>query len=135
MTALKNTFILIDTSAWVAFLTTQTGVLGTMAALAVERDQAAICGVVIAELLQGAKGEMQQRQFDEIFSFVETLPMTESVMKQAGLMLQKLRQQGIVVPLTDAVIAAVALEQGVPLLTADKNFQHFEGLTIMGINE
>ncbi len=125
--------ILIDTSAWVNFLTDKEGALGNMVAMAIERNQAALCGVVIAELLQGALGKPEQKKLNFLFSHVESLPMTESVMLKAGELLQKQRAQGLILPLTDAVVAAVALEQGVPVLSADQILSYFEGITLVGV--
>ncbi len=51
--------ILIDTCGWIDFLRSRDGVLGDYVSLAIEREQAVLCGVVIAELLQGTKGKKE----------------------------------------------------------------------------
>ena len=45
--------VLIDTCAWIDFFKSQTGSLGNQVVELIETNQAAITGVVIAELLQG----------------------------------------------------------------------------------
>ncbi len=62
--SLRKDKILIDTSAWVNFLTDKEGALGNMVAMAIERNQAALCGVVIAELLQGALGKQERKKLN-----------------------------------------------------------------------
>ncbi len=116
--------ILFDTCAWVDFLRLKDGVLGDYVSLAIERDQVVLCGVVIAELLQGAKGEKEQRQLEFLFTNIEILPIEESTWFAAGKALQKLRSNGITLPLSDAVIAMVAITHNVPVLTIDKHFKH-----------
>ncbi len=116
--------ILLDTCAWIDFLRSTEGAMGDFVALAIERDEAVLCGVVITELLQGAKGKKELHQLDFLFSNIETLPIEDFTWTEAGRMLKKLRNKGVTLPLTDALIATVANKHGVPLLTIDKHFQH-----------
>ncbi|MBX3176285.1 MAG: PIN domain-containing protein [Candidatus Hydrogenedentes bacterium] len=41
-----------------------------------------------------------------------------------GNLMRRLREQGITVPLTDALIATVAKRNGIAVLTADDHFRH-----------
>ena len=122
--------ILVDTGAWVDFLGSPDGELGSKVALAIEYEQAAICGVIITELLQGS-GHDQQDKLNFLFSQIKSLPLSESAMTHAGQMLQQQRKLGRILPLTDAVIAAVAIEHDAALLTADANFGYFPGLRLV----
>jgi predicted nucleic acid-binding protein len=49
--------VMIDTCAWIDFLRKKEGVLGDAVVKLIEFDKAVICDVVVAELLQGAKGK------------------------------------------------------------------------------
>ncbi|MBN4063698.1 PIN domain-containing protein [Cardiobacterium sp. AH-315-I02] len=100
--------LLFDTCAWIDFLRFPDGILGDLIAKAIEGDKALLCGVVVTELLQGAKGKKENRQLDLLFSTIKSLPCDENVWREAGLMLQDLRRKGITVPLTDALIAVIA---------------------------
>jgi predicted nucleic acid-binding protein len=111
--------ILIDTCAWIDFLRGKEGALGNAVERALSDDTALICGVVMAELLQGAKGNKERQQLDFLFANVPCLNL-----EPAGTFLQTLRARGITLPLTDAVIAAIAQRCGVPVLTIDAHFQH-----------
>ena len=119
-----NSRILIDTSAWVDFLRGRAGALGDAVEMALSDDTALMCGVVIAELLQGAKGEKEKQQLGFLFANVECLPVLPDDWHSAGRALQALRLSGITLPLSDAIIAAVAQRHGVPILTADAHFKH-----------
>ena len=116
--------ILIDTCGWIDFLRSRDGVLGDYVSLAIEREQAVLCGVVIAKLLQGTKGKKEQSQLDFLFSNIEIVPTDESCWQTAGIMLQQQRVQGITIPLTDGLIAAIANNQDIPILTIDKHFEY-----------
>ncbi len=116
--------ILIDTSAWIDFLRSRGGVLGDAVARALSDDTALLCGVVIAELLQGAKGQKERQQLEFLFANVECLPVLPDDWHGAGRALQALRLSGITLPLSGAIIAAVAQRHGVSILTSDAHFQH-----------
>ena len=116
--------ILIDTCAWIDFLRGKNGALGNAVERALANDTALICGVVITELLQGAKGNKERQQLEFLFANVPCLNVESVDWINAGIALQALRTRGITLPLTDAVIAAIAQRHGVPVLTVDAHFQH-----------
>jgi len=123
--------VLIDTCAWVDFLRSKQGVLGDYVATAIERDQALLCGAVITELLQGAKAKKERQQLELLISGVEIIETINNDWINAGLCLQGLRQKGITLPVTDALIATIALRLSVPVMTIDK---HFEYLSVAVVN-
>lgn len=58
---MTDRLILVDTCAWIDFLRCQESELGNQAAVLIENKQAAITGVIIAELLQGVKTEKNNK--------------------------------------------------------------------------
>lgn len=116
--------ILIDTCAWVAFLRSGQGDLAAKVAQALIDDTALLCGVSITELLQGAKGAKEKQQLEFLFANVPCVAVDPADWVAAGQALHTLRTQGITLPLTDALIAAVAKRKGVAVLTIDAHFQH-----------
>lgn len=122
--------VLFDTCAWIDFLRYPDGILGDLMATAIEDDKALLCGVVMSELLQGAKGKKENRQLDLIFSTIKSLPCEEVVWQEAGLILQDLKYKGIAVPLTDALIAVIAKRHRVDVVTLDKHFKHLPVVVI-----
>jgi len=119
-----NSLVLVDSCAWIDFLRYQEGEPGNQVAVLIENKQAAITGVIIAELLQGVKIEKQQQQINFLINSVTSFPTQEIDWINTGLLLQKLRSQGITLPLTDALIAVIAQRYQVKVLTIDKHFQH-----------
>lgn len=121
---MSDSLVLVDSCAWIDFLRYQEGELGNQVAVLIENKQVAIIGVIIAELLQGVKTEKQQQQINLLINSVTSFPTQEFDWVNAGLLLQKLRNQGIALPLTDALIAVIAQRYQAKVLTIDKHFQH-----------
>jgi len=118
------TWVLIDTCAWIDFFKSKTGALGNQVAELIETNQAAITGVVIAELLQGVKQEKEGLRLRVLFRSINYLPTEDSDWFNAGQLAQQLRVKGLTLPLTDVIIAVIAQRYVIPVLTLDKHFQH-----------
>ncbi len=69
--------ILIDTCAWIDFFKSTTGLLGSEVAQLIEHNQAAITGVVIAELLQGIKSKKESQHLEVLFHSIHYLNIAE----------------------------------------------------------
>lgn len=120
------TKIIIDTSAWIDFFRNQSGPVGDVVSSAIERDQAVIAGPVLSELLQGLKNRQESNTLGDLFSILPYVEVTRGDWENTGDLLRKLRQRGITVPLTDALIACVAKRNGYAVLTLDHHFEHLE---------
>jgi len=116
--------VLVDTCAWIDFLRQPQGTLGDQVAVLLANDEAAMCGVTQAELLQGAKGRKEQAQLDFLLANVACLEINAADWLGAGMALRETRAQGLQIPLTDALIAACARRNRVAVLTLDRHFQH-----------
>ena len=118
--------LLIDTSAWIDFFRgKQSGATDTVQ-LALQLGLARLCGPVKAELLQGVKTKKEKQQLGVVFDAVENLDTLEVDWETAGSNLQALRENGITLPLTDALIAAIAARYKVQVLTLDHHFSHLK---------
>jgi len=115
--------ILIDTCAWIDFLRSGEGALGDQVAQALKDDTALLCGVMVAELLQGVRSPKEKQQLEFLFANVPCLPIEAADWLSAGVALQTLRSKGMTLPLTDALIAAVANRNGVAVLSVDNHFR------------
>lgn len=116
--------ILIDTCAWIDFLRGTPGFLSDKVAQAIEQDQAVMCGVVVAELLQGVRAGKERTKLEFLLANVPCASTLEQDWHSAGLLLGSLRGKGLKPPLTDALIAAVAQRCKLLVLTVDPNFKH-----------
>jgi predicted nucleic acid-binding protein len=127
---MKDELVLVDTCAWIDFLRSKDGGLGDQVAVLISEGRAVLCGVVIAELLQGLKNDGTPKFTKEVARvqlLIDTLSSFATLELDwvtAGRTSQSLRQNGITVPLTDAVIAAVAKRNNLAVLTIDQHFKH-----------
>lgn len=117
-------WVLIDTCAWIDFFKSKTGLLGNQVAELIDNNQAAITGVIIAELLQGIRTEKESQYLERLIQGVHYLKIQENDWIIAGQLSQQLRTQGKTLPLTDVLIATIAQRYAVSVLTVDKHFQH-----------
>ena len=95
-----------------------------MVADLIRLDKACLTGPVIAELLHGVSGKKEISQLNFIFSTIPCLEITRNDWKVTGDTLRQLRGKGLSIPLTDVLIASVAVRNNLPVLTLDKHFQH-----------
>ena len=117
--------VLIDTSAWIAFFRGDEPLASRVDA-ALADGSAAVCGLVELEVLQNVRpGEENVRS---LLRSAHRLGTAESDYREAGERLAGLRRKGVTLPVTDGLIAQVALRHQVPLLEFDKHFGHIEGL-------
>ena len=87
----------------------------------------ALCGIVRAELLHGARNDEEIDDFLASFKTFENLINDDYDWDGTGVLLQTLRTNGIHVPLADALIAFTAIKYDIPLWTRDNHFKFIQG--------
>ena len=87
-----------------------------------ENEEIILCGVVRAELLQGAVSVKNFNQISEELDSFQGVNLEAGDWGRLGEILYLLRTNGLTVPLADAIIAAVAIKYGIPVWTNDKHF-------------
>ena len=120
--------IMLDTTVWIHFFR-QSGELSIADAVdgLLASDRGALCGMVKLELLQGVRPHERKRlrHLLEAVSYVET---TREDFEDAGERLGELRKEGVTVPSSDGLIAAICLRRNLKLFTTDQRFDHFKDL-------
>lgn len=114
--------ILVDTSIWIAFFRGVGGASSQLKKLILHKNRAAITGIVLQEVLQGLRDDASYESTRHRLSFLPYLDADKEVFHLAASLYRTLRKQGLTVPSTDALIAAVALHHDVPLYTDDNHF-------------
>lgn len=126
-TSCANDMALIDSSVWIDYFANRTLPHAELLAKRLDRGlPIATTGIVIQELLQGLRAERQASQLRARLARLTYLPAGRSTHVMAAMLYRKVRRSGTTLPSVDALIAAIALENGVPVLTAD--VAHFEAL-------
>ncbi len=87
-----------------------------------KKEDIAICGIIQAELLHGARSEKNIADILDAVSCFENLPYSDN-WEKLGKMLYKLRTAGLTVPLADVIITQVAIENEISLFSKDKHFE------------
>jgi predicted nucleic acid-binding protein len=123
--------VLIDTSVWIEYFRNQSsGLVSFVAEIAKDRE---ICvpGVILAELMQGAKAEKELSIIAEFMDAFTIIDQTDRTWVKAGRLSHELRKKGKNVNLTDCYIAVIAQENNCAVLTLDRHFKDIR--TLLGI--
>lgn len=117
--------ILVDTSAWIEFQRATESTADHRLTKALEAEEPlATMGIVILELLAGARDERQARDLRRLLDRCRFLPLQEpSDHESAAALYRACRREGTTIRrLPDCLIAAVAIRTGAALLYQDADF-------------
>jgi predicted nucleic acid-binding protein len=113
--------VLIDTSVWIEFFRKRQPYYSITLKLLSE-DKVCCAGIILAELMQGAKTEKELKVIKEFISVFEFLEETPAIWEKSGSLSFILRQIGKASGLSDCHIAVLAAENNASLFTLDKHF-------------
>lgn len=122
--------VVVDTSVWVDFLRGgRSRDAGAVEEL-VRSARAVTCGIVLAELLAGVKNAGQRARLSEALAGLDYVEMREQTWRRAGELAAGLRSKGRTLPMSDVIVAALALEHDLSVFTTDNHFRHIPGLRL-----
>ena len=115
--------VLVDTSVWIEFLQRPSAPHAVhLARLIQDNNQAVMCGIVLQEILQGIRDGKSHALTRDLLLKLPYLETGKDVHLAASDLYRALRSKGITVPSTDAVIAALAMANRLPLYSKDEHF-------------
>jgi predicted nucleic acid-binding protein len=115
---------LIDSSAWIEYLRSNGSKrVKERVREILEKDAAVSCGIVIVEILRGARDEKTFHLLKETLSSLPQVPMDKAVIERASEWGFKLDRKGKNVSTTDLFIAASAQEKSAVVLHLDSDFE------------
>ena len=114
--------IAADTSSWVAFLEGSSGEDAQLLDRALEDRQVVMVPVVLTELLSDPK---LPSDVAETISEVPLIEVASGYWQRAGALRAKVLAKRRKARLGDALIAQSCIDQGVPLITRDRDFRLF----------
>lgn len=126
---MANMKTIVDTSVWIDYFKNQ-GDLPASMDKELPAGNIYMTGPVISELLQGAKTE---KDFLALSSSIDGVPFIETNLadwKMAGKLSFTLRKNGITIPVTDCLIAAIAINHPAVVMTLDQHFVHIPDLEL-----
>lgn len=115
--------LFIDTSAWVEYFRGPSRELGEAVDFALDEGRAIGAGVILTELLQGARDEQSMKKIEDLFDALPLLDMGPDTWKAAGRLSNRYKKKGIVLPLPDVLVAQLCIENNAFLLTTDRHFE------------
>lgn len=86
------------------------------------------CGLILAEFIQGLGRSQKESMARRILESHEYLTSSKEIYILAGELSRDLARKGFKTPLSDCLIAAIAIAYGVTLVTDDSHFKRFSGL-------
>jgi predicted nucleic acid-binding protein len=110
--------ILTDTSVVIDFVRGKDAKLAGL----ISQLPVAVCGIVRAELLCGARDPAHRTSLLTLLATFAQIPTPEAVWDAVGDNLATLRRNGITVPFPDVVIATVGIEYDIEGWTRDPHF-------------
>ena len=114
--------VLVDTSVWIEFFRRREPYYGIVAKL-IDEDQIVCCGIILAELMQGAKSDKELAVLDDFPQVFTFIPETPELWAAAGKLSGKLRRKGVTVGLSDCFIATAAASLKAQVATLDSHFE------------
>ncbi len=122
--------VLVDTSIWIEFFNHPESKNGEHLERLIIDDRVVYSGIILAELLQGAKIEKEYREIKDnmiVFPFLEA---NYETWLSAGKTAYDLRRKGITIPISDLLIASLAKENNCLVFSLDNHFKKVPGINL-----
>jgi predicted nucleic acid-binding protein len=116
--------ILLDTSVLIAYLRTGSSNIREI----LSSIDCAICGVIRAEILHGARTPEDIVELNAAMDSFEQLQILEPIWRRLGNHLATLRAAGLPMPFQDVLITTVAIENNIELWSYDTHFESIAGV-------
>ena len=118
--------VLVDTTVWIDFFAgrNESHVMSLQELIESEEDLS-LCGVILAEVLQGIRSDAEFIKAKEYLGDLIFLPMRHATFIQAAEIYRSLRKKGVSIRKpVDCMIASVAIEFNIRLLHNDHDFNN-----------
>jgi predicted nucleic acid-binding protein len=114
---------LVDSSVWIEYLRAKGSALAKQRTREIlQKEEAVCCGIVVVEVLRGARNEKDFLDLKESLLFLPQIPISEEVIARASEWGYALDRKGKIVSTTDLFIAAAAYKQAT-ILHSDSHFE------------
>jgi predicted nucleic acid-binding protein len=123
--------MILDTNALSAFADGDHGLLNALGG-----SELHVPVIVLGEYRYGILRSRYRSEYDawlrEALSVLSPLPVTDSTTPHYAALCDRLRNAGTPIPTNDAWIAAIAIEQGMAVVSKDAHFDLVTGVTRIG---
>jgi tRNA(fMet)-specific endonuclease VapC len=122
--------VIVDTSIWIAFFNRPSSVEKRTLDDLLDRDEVALVGVVVTELLQGVRSKPERETLHDLLLALPYLEMTFESWLSAGDLSCQLLRKGRTLGFPDLLIAALAQQHSCSVYSLDQDFGHIPGLSL-----
>jgi len=112
----------IDTSVWIPYFRDGGSEHGDFIDELIDDSRVHINGIVLAELLTGARSSAELDRLASALAGLKLLPSDRASSESAGRSGFALKKKGISVPLSDIIIATDCIDHGLVLVESDKHY-------------
>jgi len=116
--------IIADADVWIDFWKRPSSKIAVALDGLLEDGQVGLIGVVLAEIQRGFRDERERQRMNAMVEGLPYFEMTRVTWELAGVIAKDLDEKGLSIPITDACVAAVAVDGDHQVFTRDK--RHFE---------
>lgn len=121
--------ILVDSSYYIGLLREGRDPLRTLELAAATRDLA-VCGLIRCEVGRGLRQTKVLHRFQAFWDLMVDVPSDPALWNSALELAWRLDRRGIVLPLSDVIIASAAIRIGAVILNRDSHFARIPGLHV-----
>lgn len=122
--------VVVDTAVWVDFFRGRNEPVRAALRELIRGHQAVLTGIVLAEVLQGIRTQGEVDSVRNEFASLHYYETARDTWSRAGSLSGQLRQKGLTLPLSDLIIAVLAMENGAEAFTTDPHFEKIPGLKL-----
>lgn len=115
--------ILIDSSVWIDFFRNKDSSFIDKIELLLKSGRAVYTGIIVIELINGAKGKKELQVLENMFGVMEMFSEKESTHLNTGKLGYEIARKGYTLGVVDLLIAQIAMENNLSLLTMDEHFK------------
>ncbi|MCA9264522.1 MAG: PIN domain-containing protein [Planctomycetales bacterium] len=123
-----SSMVMIDTCIWASFFNRPNSRERKVIDGLLDDDRVAIVGPILGEVLQGFRRDEQADWVASSFRGLREFEVAWDDWRHAAQLGRELSSRGHKLPLTDLVIAAVSISNGISVFTVDPHFDLFPNL-------
>lgn len=122
--------VIADTSVWIPFFNRPDSPEKAALDLLIDADEVSLVGVVLAELLQGCRTPSERNTLSEALLALRYYEVAQSTWQRTGDLSAQLLRKGVTLPLSDLIIAALAIEHDCRVYSLDAHFKKIPGVQL-----
>ena len=112
----------IDSSVWIPYFREGKSTYGELLEGLIEDNRVHINGIIIAELLIGARSPAEIDRLSSALAGLKFVQSSRASFESAGRNGHALKKKGVTVPLTDVIIATDCIDHDLVLIESDKHY-------------